>query len=75
MRLRLWKIASALPVYQRGPSRCWAGTGVTKLPSRLDIRHVVVMCRSRLWLLYWVSTAIWRISAFTRLESTKSTSR
>ncbi len=22
-----WKIASALPVYHRGPSRCCAGTG------------------------------------------------
>ena len=24
-----WKIASAEPLYQCGPSRCWAGTGVT----------------------------------------------
>ncbi|CAM5371213.1 hypothetical protein SVIOM342S_05127 [Streptomyces violaceorubidus] len=24
-----WRIASALPRYQRGPRRCWAGTGVT----------------------------------------------
>ena len=24
-----WWIASAEPVYQCGPSRCWAGTGVT----------------------------------------------
>src|ERR1700722_7970039 len=33
------------------------------------------MCRSRLWLLYWVSTAIRRIPALTRLDSAKSTSR
>jgi hypothetical protein len=24
-----WKMASAEPVYQCGPRRCWAGTGVT----------------------------------------------
>src|ERR1700733_15792452 len=33
------------------------------------------MCRSRLWLLYWVSTAIRNIPALTRLDSAKSTSR
>ena len=35
----------------------------------------MVMCRSRLWLLYWVSTAILRTFAFTRLDSAKSISR
>ena len=29
IRLNDCRIASALPVYQRGPSRCCAGTGVT----------------------------------------------
>ena len=29
IRLRLWKIASALPRYQRLSTRCWAGTGAT----------------------------------------------
>src|SRR5215471_15358215 len=33
------------------------------------------MCRSRLWLLYWVSTQIRRQPALTRLESAKSISR
>ena len=28
-RLRLWKIASALPAYHRLPTRCCAGTGAT----------------------------------------------
>jgi hypothetical protein len=41
--LRLWKIASALPVYQRRPSRCCAGTVVMYCPSTLDRRHVVEM--------------------------------
>src|ERR1700690_309084 len=33
------------------------------------------MWRSRLWLLYWVSTAMRRKPALTRFESAKSTSR
>jgi hypothetical protein len=33
------------------------------------------MCRSRLWLLYWVSTHILRIPALARLDSAKSISR
>src|ERR1022692_2824424 len=33
------------------------------------------MCRSRLWLLYWVSTQIRRQPAFTRFDSAKSISR
>src|SRR3954447_26071091 len=33
------------------------------------------MCRSRLWLLYWVSTHILRILALARLDSAKSMSR
>src|SRR5580693_10563031 len=33
------------------------------------------MCRSRLWLLYWVSTQIRRRPALTRLDRAKSTSR
>ena len=73
--MRLWKIASALPVYQRRPSRCCAGTVVMYCPSRLDNRHVVVMCRSRLCDLYCVSTQIRSIPALMRLDSTKSISR
>ena len=41
-RLSDWKIASALPRYQCLPTRCWAGTGVTWLPSIVDIRQVWV---------------------------------
>src|SRR5215831_9523432 len=33
------------------------------------------MCRSRLWLLYWVSTQTRRHPALTRLDNAKSTSR
>src|SRR6202035_4652083 len=33
------------------------------------------MCRSRLWLLYWVSTQIFLILELARLDSAKSTSR
>ena len=33
------------------------------------------MCRSRLWLLYWVSTQIFLMPALTRFDSAKSTSR
>src|SRR5271163_2682843 len=33
------------------------------------------MCRSRLWLLYWVSTQIFRIPPLARLDSAKSISR
>src|ERR1017187_7261999 len=33
------------------------------------------MCRSRLWLLYWVSTQTRRMPALTRLDRAKSTSR
>src|SRR6478735_11383654 len=33
------------------------------------------MCRSRLWLLYWVSTQILLMPALTRFDSAKSTSR
>src|ERR1700730_8255009 len=68
-------MASAEPGNQCGPSRCWAGSGVTELPSRSLIRQVVVMCRSRLWLLYWVSTQTRTMPALTRLDSAKSTSR
>ena len=75
MRLKFCKIASALPVYQRGPRRCWAGTVVTKLLVSEDIRQVVVMCLSSEWDLYCVSTAIFRMLPFTRLESTKSIRR
>ena len=39
---------------------------------QVDSRHVVVMCRSRLWLLYWVSTHIRRIPALARFDSAKS---
>src|SRR5215471_3211315 len=39
------------------------------------IRHVTEMCRSRLWLLYWVSTQIFLMLEFARLERAKSTSR
>src|SRR5680860_1194586 len=40
-----------------------------------DIRQVWAMWRSRLWLLYWVSTTMRRKPALTRLDSTKSISR
>ena len=33
------------------------------------------MCRSRLWLLYWVSTAIFLMPLLARLERAKSISR
>src|SRR6185369_10972700 len=33
------------------------------------------MCRSRLWLLYWVSTQIFRMPPLARLDSAKSISR
>ena len=33
------------------------------------------MCRSRLWLLYWVSTQIRQMPPLARLDSAKSTSR
>src|SRR6266702_4033106 len=33
------------------------------------------MCRSRLWLLYWVSTQIRRMPPLTRFDRAKSTSR
>ena len=33
------------------------------------------MCRSRLWLLYWVSTQIFLIPLLARFDSAKSTSR
>src|ERR1700736_6717284 len=33
------------------------------------------MCRSRLWLLYWVSTQIFRTPPLARLDSAKSMSR
>ena len=33
------------------------------------------MCRSRLWLLYWVSTQIFLMPLLARLDSAKSTSR
>src|ERR1700749_1941579 len=39
------------------------------------IRHVVEMCRSRLWLLYWVRTQILRMLPLARLDSAKSISR
>jgi hypothetical protein len=68
-------MASALPWYQRGPSRCWAGTGVTYWPRMLLIRHVREMCRSSECDLYWVSTAIRWMPPLTRLDSTKSISR
>ena len=33
------------------------------------------MCRSRLWLLYWVRTQIFRMPPLARLDSAKSISR
>jgi hypothetical protein len=70
-----WKIASAEPVYQRGPSRCCAGTGVTYWPSTFDSLHVVEMCLSSECDLYCVSTQSLTMPALTRLDSTKSTKR
>jgi hypothetical protein len=68
-------MASALPVYQRRPSRCWAGTVVMYCPSTLDSRHVVEMCRSSEWDLYCVSTQIRCSPPLTRFDSTKSMRR
>ena len=68
-------MASADPRNHRGPIRICAGTGVTYCPSIAGSRHVVVMCRSRLWLLYWVRTAILRMPPFTRFDRAKSISR
>jgi len=45
------------------------------LSSRLLSCQVVEMCRSRLWLLYWVSTQIFLMPALTRFDSAKSMSR
>jgi len=42
------------------------------LPSRPLNRHVWLMCRSRLWLLYWVRTTIFRYPALAKLDSAKS---
>ena len=67
-------MASAEPLNQCGPRRICAGTGVTYDPVSGDIRHVTEMCRSRLWDLYWVSTAIRRRPPLTRFDSAKSIS-
>src|SRR5262249_43178312 len=56
-------------------SHCCAGTGVTYSPSMLLSRQAVARCRSRLWLLYWVSTQIRRTPPLTRLDNAKSTTR
>lgn len=56
MRFIDWKIASALPVNQRLPTRCCAGTGVMYSPRKPNMRHVWLMCRSSECDLYWVST-------------------
>ena len=53
-------VASADPVYQRGPSRCWAGTGVMYSPARPESRQFCEMCRSSECDLYWVRTQIRR---------------
>ena len=68
-------MASAEPVYQRGPSRCWAGTGVMYSPASPDSRQFCEMCRSSECDLYCVSTQIRRYRALTRFDSTKSISR
>jgi hypothetical protein len=68
-------MASALPVYQRLPSRCWAGTVVMYWPRTLESRQVVEMCRSRECDLYWVSTQMRCRPALTRFDSTKSIRR
>ena len=75
IRFWLWKMASALPVYQRRPSRCCAGTVVMYCPSTLDSRQVAEMCRSSECDLYWVSTQIRCRPPLTMFDSTKSTSR
>ena len=60
------------PVYHRAEPLLRDGDVVA---SRFDSRHVMEMCRSRLWLFYWVSTAIRSTPAFTRFDSAKSISR
>src|ERR1700734_3626211 len=48
---------------------------MTVSPSVLLSPQAIARCRSRLWLLYWVSTQIRRIPPLTRLDNAKSTSR
>ena len=68
-------MAFALPRNQLLPTRCWAGTEATYLPSWVDIRQVSEMWRSRLCDLYWVNTTIWRYPELTRFERAKSINR
>ena len=62
-------------MYQRGPRRCCAGTGVMYSPASPDSRQFCEMWRSSECDLYCVSTQIRRYRALTRLDSTKSISR
>src|SRR6201747_51690 len=75
MRLSDCRIASADPVYHRGPSRCWAGTGVMYSLASPESRQFCEMWRSSECDLYLLRTQIFRYRAFTRFESTKSMSR
>ena len=75
MRFRDWKIASALPRYQRLPRRCCAGTDATYEFSRPERRQVSATWRSRLCDLYWVSTTIWVRPEFSRFDRAKSIKR
>ena len=42
---------------------------------RFDIRHVVVMWRSKEWDLYWVSTHTFEMPPLTMFDRTKSINR
>jgi hypothetical protein len=68
-------MASADPENQNGPRRICAGTGVTYCPSNVENRHVWLTCRSRLWLLYCVSTTIFSSPALAKFDKAKSISR
>ena len=75
IRFWLWWIASALPVYQRRPSRCWAGTVVMYCPRTLESRQVWEMWRSSECDLYCVSTQMRCSPPLTMFDNTKSISR
>jgi hypothetical protein len=66
-------MASAVPLYQVSPRRCWAGTTSTYSP-RFAARKPQPRStwRIRLCALYCVSTAMRRMPEFTQLLSAKS---
>ena len=55
-------------MYHRGPSRCWAGTGVMYSPARPDNRQFCEMWRSSECDLYCVRTQIRKISGIDEIR-------